>query len=458
MIEIQPYIPSAATATAPAAASTPPPPAHHLTASVANAAAAAAATVATTGAASSPSRGQAPTAPAAPPPDYFTFYPPSYYLNYELPRDAILVGDCHLTRGDLTVIGGVAGCGKSRLLVSLAIAGMQGPGAKWMGMRVHAPFRTAILQAENGEVRLQRELQDITNQGHDLDGWLYLTPPPPFGLAFNSPAFRDQLRAWIAEIQPGVLAIDPWNRCVLDDKAKDYRVILDAVYEVLPEGPHKPAIVIIHHLRKQNAGDTQRRRGRDLLNELSGSYVIGSASRVTFILEPATADGEDDRVLFTCAKNNNGEMGKPSAWHRKNGLFVPCEDFDWEEREGKKGAAENTRGVQLTQLNAIFQNGERPMSKLDAVANLHNLYKITRTAAYNALKPGGPFAAHLSHKKGLLHFNPEPDSTTVPEEQTAQQPDLPVQPQPKSPAKAKVKTNAKAATKGKAKAKTKAQA
>ncbi len=334
---------------------------------------------------------------------FFTFEPPSYFADFELPPDSILAGDCHLTRGDVVVIGGVPGCGKSRLLVSLAIAGKQGKGADWMGLPIHAGFKTAIMQAENGEVRLKRELEDIAQQGHELDGWLHITPPPRFGLAFNDPNFRAQLRDWLATHKPGVFAIDPWNRCTQDDKAKDYRAILDNLYEVLPEGKDKPVIVIVHHLRKQASGEA-RKRGRDLLNELSGSYVIGSACRVAFILEPATPDGADNRVIFTCAKNNNGEMGSPSAWHRMNGLFEPCRGFDWQEWEGD--GRQKRASVELADLAAIFENGARVISRSDAVKAVQGRCGVKQSAAYEAFKVDGRFSAHLSDTGGFVTFRP----------------------------------------------------
>jgi hypothetical protein len=40
---------------------------------------------------------------------------------------------------------------------------------------------------------------------------------------------------------------------------------------------------------------------------------------------------EDDRIVFETVKINDGIPGKPTAWHRRNGLFVPCADFDWNE-------------------------------------------------------------------------------------------------------------------------------
>lgn len=339
--------------------------------------------------------------PAPPPPPRFEFKPVDYFTQFQLPSDAILVGDCHLTRGDITLIAGVPGCGKSRLLMSLAIAGAQGHGSTWMGLPVHAKFKTFILQAENGELRLKQELLDIEHQGHDLREHLFVTPPPPQGLAFSDPAFCHELRALLTRERPGIFAIDPWNRAVMDDKVRDFREILNAVQSCMPDGPDKPAIVIIHHLRKGSSGDG-RKTGRDLLNEVSGSYVIGAACRSAFILEPASPAPEDNRVVFTCAKNNNGEMGKSTAWHRQNGLFAPCEDFDWKEwLEG-----DSKPGVTLEDLEALFEGGKKILSRGDAVKLLCKGADLSRSTAYLALKADGRFAAHLSEANGFLTFTP----------------------------------------------------
>ncbi len=337
---------------------------------------------------------------APPPPPPFTLHPPSYFTQFELPPDAILVGDCHLTRGDITLIAGVPGCGKSRLLMSLAIAGKEGAGSSWMALPVHTEFKTLILQAENGEVRLKQELGDITKQGHALDGHLLITPPPPGGLAFTTPEFCAAVRAAIVRERPGIFAIDPWNRAVLDDKVRDFREVLNAVQSCIPDIPDKPAIVILHHLRKGSSHDA-RKTGRDLLNEISGSYVIGAACRCAFILEPASPDPEDHRVVFTCAKNNNGGMGKSTAWHRQNGLFVECADFDWKEwREGG-----SRKVIDLEDLAEIFENGSKALSKAAAAKALRAVAQVANSSAYDALKPDGRFGEHLSEVNGFITFH-----------------------------------------------------
>ncbi len=330
--------------------------------------------------------------------------PPSYFIDFTLPPDAVLVGECHLTRGDIALVTGVPGCGKSRLLVSLAIAGKQGKGATWMGMPVHAPFKTLILQAENGAVRLKSEFGDILSQGHDLDGHLYITPPPPRGFAFHDIEFLSSLRELIERLRPGVIALDPWNRAVQDDKARDYREALDALESCLPEGLHKPAIVIVHHLRKSASGEA-RKTGRDLLNEISGSYVIGSACRSAFVLEPASPDPQDNRVVFTCAKNNNGSMGPSTAWHRQNGLFARCEEFDWKEwREGP--GSDKRLAIELEDLAHVFENGEKMLSKSTLVKALRELTNASVSSVYLALKADGRFASHLSEAGGFYTFKP----------------------------------------------------
>lgn len=59
--------------------------------------------------------------------------------------------------------------------------------------------------------------------------------------------------------------------------------------------------------------------------------MIGSVARSVFVLEPASPDANDDTVVWTCAKNNDGREGCSTAWYRRNGLFEPAEEFDLDE-------------------------------------------------------------------------------------------------------------------------------
>lgn len=119
------------------------------------------------------------------PREWFKFYTPGECREFQPPPGFILVGDCHITRGSVTVIAGAPGIGKSRAGTSLAVAGATG--ADWFGLQVHQKFKTAILQGENGRYRLKTEfaaLDDAT-----LNDFIRVSDRPDYGLAFDSVEF-----------------------------------------------------------------------------------------------------------------------------------------------------------------------------------------------------------------------------------------------------------------------------
>jgi len=111
---------------------------------------------------------------------------------------------------------------------------------------------------------------------------------------------------------------------------RDYREAFDIVRGVFEIGSEKgPALGILAHTRKPIAGE--RFNGRALLSLLAGSYVLGSIPRCVFVIQSASDGVNETRVVWTCCKNNDGKLGPQSAWERRNGLFVPVPDFDWDE-------------------------------------------------------------------------------------------------------------------------------
>jgi hypothetical protein len=217
----------------------------------------------------------------------------------------------------------------------------------------------------------------------DLDEWLRITPPPPYGLAFQEAGFRSALSEIIRDWKPGLVIIDPWNRAADGDKQADYRGALDAVFACMPERPEeKPAVLIVHHMRKKS-NDAVRKHGRDLLHELAGSYQIGSAARCVFALEPASADVTDAAVVLTCCKNNDGHEGEPSAWYRQYGRFDPNPDFDMAVFLNGDGS-EKGRGVAFSVVASALQ-GMAGETKSQAVRRLTDANVCRRTKAFQIL-------------------------------------------------------------------------
>ena len=47
-------------------------------------------------------------------------------------------------------------------------------------------------------------------------------------------------------------------------------------------------------------------------------HVLGSMPRCVFVMQSASDDVAEDRIVWTCCKNNDGELGDRSAWIRCN--------------------------------------------------------------------------------------------------------------------------------------------
>jgi len=323
------------------------------------------------------------------------FLSPSEICSYTPPAGVVLAGDNHVVRGNVTVVGGCPGVGKSRASVALAEAGATG--YDWFGLPVHCKFKTLIVQNENGRFRLKQEFSDLPCDV--LDQYVRVTPPPPYGLCFDRGEFRDQLATAIDQFDPGVIVIDPWNATSRDEKARSMLEAFDWIRSVIPGGDSGPAIVIVAHTRKPQLGE--RSSGRALLNLLAGSYVLGSVPRSVFVMQAATDDVADNRIVWTCCKNNDGELGKRSVWARTNGLFAPVTDFDWDSFDNPES---EKREITAALMAEIFADQE--LTKKDAKDRL--IAKgFKQTAAYSALEITGRFHDKLfTTKEGRLKWIP----------------------------------------------------
>jgi hypothetical protein len=223
--------------------------------------------------------------------------------------------------GSIVVLGGAPDVGKSLCGDALAYSGASK--SDWMGLTTYRQFKSLIIQAENGRLRLKSNLVRVGLDCTTLDPWIRICVPPPYGLCFKREDFRKQLKQVIDSFQPDVVMIDPWTSMVYDQDSREYLMAFETLLSVLPTGDDRPALFIIAHTRKPQTDE--RASGRALLKLLAGSYVLGSVPRTAFVLQAASDDVEDNRVVFTCCKNNDGEKGKRSAWTSKDGLFVRCD-------------------------------------------------------------------------------------------------------------------------------------
>ena len=346
---------------------------------------------------------------------FIEFLKPSQIKAYEPPAGTLLVGDNHIVRGSVFVVAGAPGVGKSRSTIALAEAGATK--LDWLGLKVHSNFRTMIVQNENGRYRLKLEFSEL--DAEVLDQYLVVSPPPPYGLRFDKRDFRDQLKAGIDRFQPAVIWIDPWNAVARDDKQRDYRETFDLVRDVIPSGDDAPAIGICAHTRKPLPNE--RTNGRALLNLLAGSHVLASVPRAVWVMQHASDDVSENRVVVTCCKNNDGELGPRSVWLRDNGLWTPQQDFDWSAWDhGEKeqdftceNVAEilvrNSKGLSQAQLASEIK--KRGVSQATAYRRIEKAEKPARSASRKertcmCFRDFLKFFSRFSHEKKLRGFSP----------------------------------------------------
>jgi hypothetical protein len=314
-------------------------------------------------------------------------FTPSELRAYNPAQEPVLVGDNHVTRGEVFVIGGEPGVGKSRLAVSLAIAGATG--SDWLGLKVRQKFRTLILQTENGRYRLKNDFDEIARDG--LDDWLRISEPPPFGLTFNNPEFQDDLATIIADFKPHVALLDPWNAVSKDDRQRDYAETFDIIRAILPKGDDKPALGIVAHTRKPQTGE-RRNGGTGLMHTLSGSYVLTSVPRCIWIVVRGSEDETDNSVVVFNPKNSNGQNSTRSAWVRKNGLFEPLAGFDWKQFDRPP---EERRTITSDDIEQVLK-GHGTVQRKQAAESLMKLTGLKQSACYDAFKIGGKFGQLFS--------------------------------------------------------------
>lgn len=96
----------------------------------------------------------------------------------------------------------------------------------------------------------------------------------------------------------------------------------------------------------------------------------------------------DNRIVFTCCKNNNGIKGKQTAWERRaDGFRGPLSDseMDWDAFHNGGGAGGKNEKITEADLEAVFENGATWLTKAAAAKALQSLTGTGHSSAYNAL-------------------------------------------------------------------------
>jgi hypothetical protein len=327
------------------------------------------------------------------------FFAPSELRDFKPDNDLVLVGDGQIIRGEVFVIGGEPGVGKSLASTQLAVSGATR--RDWFGLKVHRQFRTMIVQTENGRWRLHLEFSK--RDCNEIEDWVRISEPPPFGLTLTNSEFQEDIRAALDSFKPECVIFDPWNAAARDDKQRDYLETFNALRNLLPTGADKPALGIDAHTRKPQPNE-KRTGGAGIMHLLAGSYVLTSVPRCIFIMTRGSDDETDNSIVWFNPKNNNGQNAPRSAWNRELKGFTPTTDFDWKEFDKPPDERKIIRLEDVREVFGVGTKKPKRLQKKDAAHDLATLAKVTDISAYRALRR---FAAHIQEDNGLLFFHGE---------------------------------------------------
>jgi hypothetical protein len=325
------------------------------------------------------------------------FFKPSELRAYEPDNGAVLFGENHICRGEVFVIGGEPGVGKSTASTELAICGAHG--RDWLGLKTHGKIKTLIIQNENGRYRLQQEYA-ARGLGNEIEESILVSEPPPYGMTLNHPEFLEDVKAALESFVPDVVIFDPWNAAARDDKAADYSAAFDALRNMLPKGKQKPALGIVAHTKKPQANE-KRTGGSALMHLLAGSYVLTSIPRAIFIMVRGGNDETDNSIVWFNPKNSNGPAAPRTAWEREPKGFTLLSDFDWKTFEEGEGGR---KVIRLEHIQAAL--GQDTWDRTAAVEKLEKESDCGKRACQKALSAKSPFASHLEFEGKWVKLKP----------------------------------------------------
>ena len=130
------------------------------------------------------------------------------------------------------------------------------------------------------------------------------------------------------------------------------------------------------------------------------------------ILQRASDSFEDNRVVFSPLKNNDGvELGKRSAWEMRDGGFFEADDSVLDSFDAGAGVKGRASKVTIEHLREVFDKGQTWLKLKQAAESLMEIAGVARTTAYDALKTWkGPFSDFLrrrdDNKIGLVEDEP----------------------------------------------------
>lgn len=206
-----------------------------------------------------------------------------------------------ISEGETVLLVGKPKAGKSRLGQQMCISVSRGE--PWLGMNVPRPLKVLVCDLENRPAGARARFAAMAPP-HECDANIHIFAPET--LSENSIACAThegigRLTRLVDEINPDLLVIDPFRLFLGGDGNKEQVVVEGLkVLSSLREKRPRMAIVIVHHLRKQDNQNhiTLRSDPSSWVEGAAGSYALVAHADATYGIEREITKEGEELIVF----------------------------------------------------------------------------------------------------------------------------------------------------------------
>ena len=309
----------------------------------------------------------------------FPIWTAADFTAYEPPPDRDILGKAILRQGNLTLLMGQAGLGKSTAALALAIANVRGD-LDFAGLPLSPkPRRWLFIGNENGADRwkehfeaanktLTPEQQAVLEQNVHVAA-LFEDENPDLSL----PDQEGRLEATVRTAQADVVVLDPWTEIVPNEV--DSGIVRDSIASlkgaIRRANPHAAILVICHaksgrdaateSLSNFNGGKVQR-----------GNGMLYNSARAAILLTPYADQGSD--LIISVIKCNDGPKPEPKhvVFQRDEFRYKVKKTFIVNASVGRMNKySKKPRAVEPETIKELVNKGHTETNQI--IAQLHNV-------------------------------------------------------------------------------------
>lgn len=295
----------------------------------------------------------------------FPIWTAADFAAYEPPPDRDILGQAILREGNLTLLMGQPGLGKSTASFALAIANVR-KDHSFAGIRLSPkPRRWLFIGNENGADRWKEHFESAdrtltAEQQMALKQQIYVAAlfedeNPDLSL----PDQENRLEATVRAAQADVVVLDPWSEIVPNEiDSAIVRASIASLRGAIRRANRHAAILVVCHAKagREVVADNLSNFGAG--NAQRGNRLLYSSARAALLLVPFDDHGSD--LVLALAKCNDGPPLAPRriAFDREAFRYNVNQDFNHEGwSEGLRAKSKPKQKVSAETIEVLVRKG-----------------------------------------------------------------------------------------------------